>query len=218
MTKQEPSPHEAIYTDIQQRIRSGTYAPGEKLSETRLAEEFNCSRMPVREAFKHLEQDGLVSIQPKSGTYVRTYTADEIRNAIEIRAYLEALAFSLLIERDSDISPIRQYLDNMETYMQQEPFDLAAFGENHYLFHRELVIQSGNPLLVELYDKLHLNAVHKMFFSPMNKRDMAITHSEHKKIVTYIQEHNPKGEKFIILHLWNRKRNMLLQFAARQEI
>ena len=86
-----------IYSTIQNRIRSGEYTPGEKLSENLLATEFNCSRMPVREALKHLEQDGLVTIQPKSGTYVRGYSPEEIRNAVEIRAYLEALAFTLLI-------------------------------------------------------------------------------------------------------------------------
>ena len=78
-----------ICSAMQKRIRSGEYKVGEKLSENLLATEFNCSRMPVREALKHLEQDGLVVIQPKSGTYVREYSQEEISNALEIRAYLE---------------------------------------------------------------------------------------------------------------------------------
>lgn len=205
MAKQVAPMQTDIYLIIQNRIRSGEYIPGEKLSENLLATEFNCSRMPVREALKHLEQDGLVSIQPKSGTYVRSYSPEEVRNAVEIRAYLEALAFTLLIEKDVDITPMERCIVDMAHCMENLAFDLAAFGEFHMQFHETMVELAGNSFLMELYNKLHLNALQKIFFNPMSREEMAITHAEHQKILQFIKDKNPEGEQFIKMHLWKRR-------------
>ncbi|MBQ4331062.1 MAG: GntR family transcriptional regulator [Spirochaetaceae bacterium] len=205
MSKQVPPMQTEIYSTIQNRIRSGEYTPGEKLSENLLATEFNCSRMPVREALKHLEQDGLVTIQPKSGTYVRSYSPEEVRNAVEIRAYLEALAFTLLIEKNVDTTPMERCIVDMARCMENQSFDLAAFGEHHMQFHEAMVCLADNPFLVELYNKLHLNALQKIFFNPMSKEEMTITHAEHQKILQFIKDKNPEGEQFIKMHLWKRR-------------
>ena len=194
-----------IYSTIQNRIRSGEYTPGEKLSENLLATEFNCSRMPVREALKHLEQDGLVTIQPKSGTYVRGYSPEEIRNAVEIRAYLGALAFTLLIEKNVDTTPMERCIVDMARSMENQSFDLAAFGEHHMQFHEAMVRLADNPFLLELYNRLHLNALQKIFFDPMSREEMALTHAEHQQILQYIKDKNPEGEQFIKMHLWKRR-------------
>ncbi len=205
MSKQASPIHSEIYSAVQNRIRSGEYSPGEKLSENLLAAEYNCSRMPVREALKHLEQDGLVTIQPKSGTYVRGYTQEEIRNAVEIRAYLEALAFALSIERDVDTAPMEEQLDRMAACIDGEPFDLVSFGESHMKFHEAMVQVAGNPFLLELYSKLHLNALQKIFFNPMSRRELALTHEEHRRILQLIKDKNPEGERFIKMHLWRQR-------------
>lgn len=197
-----------IYTSIQDRIRSGQLKPGEKLSENNLAKEFKCSRTPVREAVKTLEQDGLVVIQPKSGTYVRMYSAEETKNAIEIRAYLEALAFSLDVEKNADITPMKQCFEKMEEIAHKEPFNLAEFGQYHFQFHSEMVILADNPFLTELYEKLHLNTLYRIYFSKMTKEDLLKTQDEHKKILTYLVEKNPEGSIFITQHLMKKRKSI----------
>lgn len=194
-----------ICSAVQKRIRTGEYKVGEKLSENLLATEFNCSRMPVREALKHLEQDGLVVIQPKSGTYVRDYTQEEISNALEIRAYLEALAFALVVEKDADTSVMEEQIEKMASCIENENFDLATFGECHLKFHETMIVLADNPFLQDLYNKLHLNALQKIFFDPMTKEQMIFTHGEHKKILQFIKDKNPEGEQYIKMHLWKRR-------------
>lgn len=196
-----------IYTSIQDRIRLGQYKPGEKLSENNLAKEFNCSRTPVREAVKNLEQNGLVVIQPKSGTYVRNYTKEEIKNAIEIRAYLEALAFTLDIEKNADFQQMKDYLKKMNELAAEKELDLMLFGKYHFLFHATMVAISENPFLIELYDKLHLNTLPKIFFSPMTPEALAKTQGEHNQILHFLETKNPEGEQFIIQHLMTRRNN-----------
>ncbi len=205
MPKQVIHLHSEIYSAIQSRIRLGKYNPGEKLSENLLAAEYHCSRMPVREALKHLEQDGLVTIQPKSGTYVRSYSPEEVRNAVEIRAYLEALAFALAIEQDVDTAPMEEQLEKMAAYIDSKTFDLVSFGEAHMKFHEAMVGIAGNPFLLELYRKLHLNALQRIFFNPMSREDMNLTHAEHQKILQYIKDRKPEGEQFIKMHLWRQR-------------
>ena len=197
-----------IYASIQKKIRLGILKPGEKLSENNLAKEFNCSRTPVREAVKTLEQDGLVVIQPKSGTYVRVYTAEETKNAIEIRAYLEALAFSLDIEKNVDITPLQECLKKMEEMAAQEEFDFTEFGQYHFKFHSLLVTLADNPFLTELYEKLHLNTLYRVFFTPMSKKDILQTHIEHKQIVQYLTDKDQEGSNFIIHHLMKRRKQL----------
>ena len=197
-----------IYASIQERIRSGKYAPGEKLSENNLAKEFNCSRTPVREAVKNLEQDGLVVIQPKSGTYIRSYSKEETIEAIEIRSYLEALAFSLNIEKKTDITPMKTVLEKMGKMADEEEFDIVKFGQLHFQFHSLLVSIAGNSFLTDLYDKLHLNAFYAIFFTPMTKEEITLTHNEHKKIISYLENKDPEGEKFIINHLMKKREEL----------
>lgn len=197
-----------IFNSVQNKIFSGELKPGEKLSENSLAEEFQCSRMPVREAVKKLEQAGLVVIQPKSGTYVKVYTEQEAKEIIEIRAYLEALAFSLIIEKDKDITPMKENLAAMEKIMTTEPFDLVKFGKYHFQFHSNLVKLSDNQFLITYYDKLHLHSVYKIFYSPMTKEDVILTHTEHEKIVKLLTDKDETGRDFIIHHLMKRRETL----------
>ena len=78
---------EDLYTELRRRILNGEYAAGVKLSENKLAKEFRLSRMPVRESFKHLEQDGLLTILPKSGSYVRAQSPLEVKEILEVRTF-----------------------------------------------------------------------------------------------------------------------------------
>lgn len=197
---------EQLYTELRWRILSGEYSGGLKLSENKLAKEFHVSRMPVRESFKHLEQDVLLTILPKSGSYVRFQSPLEVKESLEVRTFLEALAIRLVIERGEEPSESEECLSLMAALLEAEPFDALAFGELHFRFHRSLVQLAGNALLTETYDKMRFRSSRHVFFSPMTPREQKLTHREHEKIIALIREKNPvKAEQFIITHLWKRK-------------
>jgi DNA-binding GntR family transcriptional regulator len=81
-----------------QRIVSGDYAPGERLVETRIAQELGVSQASVREALRDLEHIGCVSYEPYRGCSVRTFSIDELLEAFPVRAALESLAAQLAAE------------------------------------------------------------------------------------------------------------------------
>ena len=133
---------------------------------------------------------------------VQTQDVKEIVDALEIRAYLESLAFTLLIQQDIDLRPLEANLYYMEQLAERPNFDLNEFGQSHLNFHTEMVQLSGNTFLVGLYDRMHLGALQRIFFYPMTYDELQTTHNEHCKIFDYIKTKNPEGEAFIKQHLW----------------
>ena len=208
---------EDLYTELRRRILNGEYAAGVKLSENKLAKEFRLSRMPVRESFKHLEQDGLLTILPKSGSYVRAQSPLEVKEILEVRTFLEALAIRLVIEQKVEPCPLEACLKQMEVLLAAEPFDTVSFGELHFRFHRTLVQMEGNEVLCDIYDKMRFRSMRQVFFSPMTPSEQKMTHNEHKKIIDLIRAKDPvQAEQFIINHLWKRKRKNLIELIERQ--
>eukprot|EP01031_Cornospumella_fuschlensis_P051653 gene51653-63149_t len=93
MTRAQPADFQTktqvIFTELKQRILEGSLTPGERLLLKAVAEEFRCSEIPVREAFRSLEARGFVELIPHSGAYVTSLRVDEIFQYTQIRALLE---------------------------------------------------------------------------------------------------------------------------------
>ena len=89
----------SAYRRIRQGIVEGHYRPGERLVEQRIAEDLELSRTPVREAFRMLQSEGLVQVEPNRGATVRNLTIGDITDLYELRARLEAMAAELAATR-----------------------------------------------------------------------------------------------------------------------
>ncbi len=82
---------------LREEILSGRLLPGEKLVEAPLASRLGVSRIPIREAIAHLEQQGLVTSIPNRGTYVMKLDHKQLQDALIVRAHLELLAVRLIM-------------------------------------------------------------------------------------------------------------------------
>lgn len=198
---------DTIYEYLKQRILHGELPVGEKLSENSLASRFSCSRTPVREALKRLEQDGFIIIVAHSGTYVRDSSIVDFQQLAEVRTYLEALAIRLACENHADATELEKILDQMDSLWQGlASFDIQEFSRLHYLFHLKLVALSGNELLVQTYGRLNLNEAALLFSQGLNTRGLLKTQSEHRKLVDAIKAADAKkGEQFMLSHLWKKR-------------
>lgn len=131
---------------LRQAITSGRYRPGDHLGEVELATLLGISRGTVREALRHLEQEGLVVPGPRGRLQVNSLTADEIRGLYAVRAALEGLAAATIIEsdrRDEAVAQLREAqhrLAGFEDFAQRVEADLG--------FHLLLCQLSGNAMLV----------------------------------------------------------------------
>lgn len=89
---------EQIAARLSERIVSGSYTPGQRVMEQAVAEEFEVSRGPVREALRLLEKEGLVMILPRRGAQVTNPTIAEVHEIFDIRAMLNGLRDRLIAE------------------------------------------------------------------------------------------------------------------------
>ena len=90
--KSPPTIREEVYKYLREKVLAGEVGPGDRLIETKLAEEINTSRTPVREALHKLEMERLIRSIPRVGYVVRDITEEEVEEICEIRLALETLA------------------------------------------------------------------------------------------------------------------------------
>lgn len=144
---------ERVKRVIVDRVIDGTYPPGTHLVELHLAEEFNVSQAPVREALCELSSTRLVENRPRHGTFVRKISSEEMAEIYMVRAALEGeaaiRAFPILHQ---DPAPLRAALEGMRAAVQSDSArGLAKYSTE---FHRAIIEASGNRLMLEIWDSL----------------------------------------------------------------
>lgn len=83
--------HHAVTQSLREAILKGKFRPGERLTEANLAEIFQVSRNPIREALRALQVEGLIEVNPRKGARVRMVSDAEAQEVIELRAELEGI-------------------------------------------------------------------------------------------------------------------------------
>jgi DNA-binding GntR family transcriptional regulator len=134
-------------------ITSGRYRPGDHLGEVELGAHLGVSRGTIREALRHLQQEGLVTAGNRGMLRVNSLTAAEVRELFRVRAALEGLAVSEVItspNRDSAVSTLRATLNKLA----DADLDFAGRVEADLGFHLKLCELSGNSMLVSAWRNL----------------------------------------------------------------
>ena len=154
---------ERIAGTLRQAIVDGVLAPGARLLEQDLSRRMGVSRVPLREAFRVLAGEGLVSIQPHRGALVAGHSDEELRELFAVRAMFESQAARLLAQRKDGATPeaLGRMVEGMKAAVRAgntgEYVSLAA------RFHDTLVGECGNALLARFYGQIrtHLRRYQK---------------------------------------------------------
>jgi DNA-binding GntR family transcriptional regulator len=134
-------------------ITSGQYRPGDHLGEVELAGHLGVSRGTVREALRHLQQEGLVIPTARGMLRGPSHTATEIKELFQVRAALEGLAVQLLIaspKRDAAVTALRRSLSDLDDAHR----DFIAHVDADLAFHLLLCELSGNSMLATAWEQL----------------------------------------------------------------
>jgi DNA-binding GntR family transcriptional regulator len=138
---------------LRSAITSGQYRPGDHLGEVELAGHLGVSRGTVREALRHLQQEGLVTAGARGMLRVRSNTATEVRELFQVRAALEGLAVRLLIaspKRDAAVAALRRALSDLDDPHR----GFIAHVDADMAFHLLLCELSGNSMLATAWSQL----------------------------------------------------------------
>jgi DNA-binding GntR family transcriptional regulator len=181
----------AVEREVERLILSGSFAPGERINENRLASELGTSRGPIREAIRALEGSGLVVSVRNRGSFIRRLSVQEVREVYEIRAALFGLAGKLLAERvtSNQLQRLNRFVAEMEEASSQRNFE--AYYPLNLAFHEFIVDSAGNAMLAQQYrsfvKKLHLFRARSL----VQGGGLAVSNEEHREMLSAIAARDP---------------------------
>ncbi|WP_308282969.1 GntR family transcriptional regulator [Pseudonocardia nigra] len=144
-----------VRDELRARIADGRIGPGERLYETAIAEELGVSRLPVREAIRMLESEGMVSVLPRrGGVLVRQLDRRDVEDLFDVREALEVLAARRAAERagPEELDGLARLLD--ETRRALDAGDSAAVDAANTAFHEQIYRLGRNQLIPEMLGPL----------------------------------------------------------------
>ena len=147
-----------VHAEIERLILAGALPPGSKLTEAMLAERLGVSRGPIREAFRILEEAGLVRLEKNRGVFVRSIPIDEAMEIYDLRAMIDESAGRQLAEHitPEQLKALRGLVEQMERLVK-DGHNTSASDPYHALnlaFHDQIIAFVGNRKLTELYRRL----------------------------------------------------------------
>ncbi|GAA3680302.1 GntR family transcriptional regulator [Nocardioides ginsengisoli] len=135
------------YEQLKQQIIGLQRPPGQRLVERDLATELEISRIPLREALRMLEAEGLVVIVPRQGAMVAPFTATDVRHLFDVRESVEVLAARLAAQCYDSRGLADTQVQLVAARAALEPYDGIALAAANARFHECVIAMCGNPLL-----------------------------------------------------------------------
>jgi DNA-binding GntR family transcriptional regulator len=147
---------DSVHEALKQAILSNLLHPGERLNVESLSRKLGVSLTPVRHAIQLLAQEGLVEVKPRSGTFVASVSAEDVRETFELRCALECMAVEKAIDRfgREDLKRLKVLVKTMRKPIQDEAAQ-KEHEENNKEFHLLLLRAADNQRLLEMHDALN---------------------------------------------------------------
>lgn len=166
------------------RIVRGELAPGARLRQDHIAEEFQASHVPVREAFRRLEAQGLAISEPRRGVRVASFDIAEVREVAEMRAALEVLA---LKHAARHLTPAIFDAAEEATREGDAAADVQAWEAANRRFHRLILAPCAMPRLLAAIDDLHAASA-RFLFSAWRSGWEKRTDHDHRAILAALRQ------------------------------
>jgi DNA-binding GntR family transcriptional regulator len=197
--------------EIEKLILSGELRAGARIGEAEMALRFGISRGPIREAFRGLEEVGLVHFVKNRGVFVREIDLAQVDENYVVRGALEALAASVLAVKISaeQIQELRAIVSLMETAVARD--EAAKYARLNHGLHRRIFEMAGNAKLIEFYSRItkELMLFRRRSLAPQPTLD------EHRDIVEKIAAHDPAGASQAMRnHVENARQRIIATYTA----
>lgn len=192
-----------VQRELERQIVSGEIASGAKLNEAEIAAELQVSRGPVREAFRALEQTGLVRTEKNRGVFVRQVSLEEAIEIYEVRAALEGLIGRLAAKRirSEQVEKVRAVVKSMHAVGRTR--DAEAYYLLNVRFHELLVEAAGNRTLQANYRRVvnELDLYRRETIS-RSAENIPVSTREHEAIVNAVAKGDERlAERLLFEHV-----------------
>lgn len=189
MKKLAISKTQHAYNFIRSGILNGTYGPGHRVIIDQIAKELGLSIIPVREAIRQLESDGLIQYKPYSGAIVSTINETEYADTLSVLAVLEGYATALAAKHltPADFAELEGLNNRMKEALTA--FEFEQFGQFNRQFHHIISEKCGNEYLQEEIKKVmsKIDTLRRSAFTFVPQRARKSV-EEHAQIIQLLQE------------------------------
>ena len=194
-----------IYKRLRRSIIMGNRESGERLNVEEIAEEYNTSVTPVRDALQMLSHEGLVDIKPRSGYFVKSITLKQLRDLLDVRRILElnGVERAALRATEEQIEEMK-YVHAGYTGDDEESYD--RYTDENRRFHYLLAKASGNNELAEMIGSMHDRLARFMVMRRAGKT-MEVTHA---RIIEALQSHDVEAARQALLDDIDRAHEAIL--------
>ena len=198
-----------VYNRLREDILSGKLKENEELREISIGEELGVSRTPVREAFRQLELEGLITIIPNKGAFVTGITGKDVKDIYMIRSHLEGLCARLACDHIT-----KEQLEEMEENIYLGEFHASKghmdqMAELDNRFHELLYEACDSKMLENLLKDYHQYVI-RIRKKTLSTSRGTVSNEEHRAIMEAIKSHDLKqAEKLANLHINNAYQNMV---------
>lgn len=199
---------ENIASELRRLILNGSLKPGTKLTEEHLCKDLHVSRTPLREAFRMLQSEKLLTYTRYVGVSVAQLSAKFLEDNWDIRALLESYAAKMVVFNATreDIEELYQLKKIM---LEIKPNDFEKFTEYDKKFHLTIAKLSGNLELENLIKRMWDNALTLRIIAVQNKNRIARSCKEHAAVIQAIYERDAKkAVKYMNEHLNKSKKDI----------
>jgi DNA-binding GntR family transcriptional regulator len=192
---------EQVLTELRDAIVDGRIPQGEQLREVPLAQQLGTGRSAIREAIRHLVQEGLVEHEMHRGAIVRVVSLADRLDVYRAREAIEAGAVRQLLDReeDMDLSPLRAALDELRRSVPRKGrlTDEAIAADIH--FHQELVDLCGNSRLSRTHRTLAAETRMLLHHHPVYPASDYV--DDHQRLLEALERRDPETPDLIVQHL-----------------
>jgi len=140
--KQAPSLTEQAYRSIKQSVLNGSFGDSARLTEEALSLQLGISKSPVREALNRLETEGLISIEPRKGAYIRQFSAKEVSDLYSLRELLEEHAVETAVITPKLLEELKTSLAQTRKFLKDG--NRISHIEEDLRFHGAIMSATGN--------------------------------------------------------------------------
>lgn len=195
---------------MRERILHGVYPEGEPLRQDAIAEALGVSRIPIREALRQLEAEGLVTFSPHRGAVVSSLSLEDIDEVFSLRAEIEPdlLRRALPKLAPADLARAEAILDGYDRALDSA--DVGNWGELNWQFHSTLYSAAERPITLGIAQRLHQQADRYL------RMQLALTHGqsravkEHRAILAAVRRHDaPRAIQLLEQHITGAGRQLV---------
>lgn len=190
-----------IAESLRQEILDGTRRPGERIGQELIAEHFGVSRLPVREALRILEADGLVLLVANTGAWVAKMDLDEAVETYLVRERLDSLLLREAVRRysDEDVARLGAMMADIEASTT-----VTEYLENDRRFHLESYKPAGMEALYAMVENLWNTTQHyrRAYSELVEWEGLRMTHLEHRLLLeTFKDRDHHEADRLMHSHI-----------------